>query len=78
MLLDIFSNLQPYAVPVIGFILTTFLGGGIGVFLTRKKLFVKNLGEAVVALSDLMDGVTEEELDKFISEVKETVNTVKK
>lgn len=72
--LDFFNNNTALVATAISIVATSF---GAGVFLTRKKLFVRNIGDSIVALSDLMDGATEDELKKFKDEIIETINAAK-
>jgi hypothetical protein len=62
---------------ILGLASTLVLGLFSGAFLTRKKLFVRNIGDSIVALSDLMDGATADELKNFKDEIIETINLAK-
>lgn len=72
--MNFFNNNTALVATIISIVATSF---GAGVFLTRKKLFVRNIGDSIVALSDLMDGATEDELKKFKNEIIETINAAK-
>lgn len=72
--IDFFNNNTAFVATTISIVATSF---GAGVFLTRKKLFVRNIGDSIVALSDLMDGATADELKKFKDEIIETINAAK-